>query len=188
MNMYYIISQNRPESYCDTSYSSIGGNQMWILKNAKDLLEQVQLWFSPSVIPLQHLTILPSMPLFPTERQVKGVGPTVFHEKNNGQRRCTYLVLGLGIFCFIENKLISSTCSNFHDNIFARLGGRVFQQTPYIFVQTVLLFSVACSCIRMRKASYRGFNFMFCCLDDVLSLFFFSLVISLIASVSLILK
>jgi hypothetical protein len=56
------------------------------------------------------LTILPSMPLFPTERQVKGVGPTVFHETKNGQRRCTYLVLGLGIFYFIENKLISSTC------------------------------------------------------------------------------
>jgi hypothetical protein len=128
------------------------------------------------------------MPLFPTERQVKGVGPTVFHETKNGQRRCTYLVLGLGIFYFIENKLISSTCSNVYDNIFAMLGGRVFQQTPYILVQTVLLFSLTCSCIRMRKASYRGFNFTFRCLDDVLSLFFHSLVISLIASVPLILK
>jgi len=30
------------QSYCDTSYSSVGVNQMWILKNSKDLLEYIQ--------------------------------------------------------------------------------------------------------------------------------------------------
>jgi hypothetical protein len=29
-------------SYCDTSYSRGGVNQMWILKNSKDLLEYIQ--------------------------------------------------------------------------------------------------------------------------------------------------
>ena len=30
------------QSYCDTSYSSGGVNQMWILKNSKELLEYIQ--------------------------------------------------------------------------------------------------------------------------------------------------
>ena len=30
------------QSYCDTSYSRDGVNQMWILKNSKDLLEYIQ--------------------------------------------------------------------------------------------------------------------------------------------------
>ena len=30
------------QSYCDTSYSRGGVNQMWILKNSKDLLEYIQ--------------------------------------------------------------------------------------------------------------------------------------------------
>ena len=30
------------QSYCDTSYSTGGVNQMWILKNSKDLLEYIQ--------------------------------------------------------------------------------------------------------------------------------------------------
>jgi hypothetical protein len=43
-------------------------------------------------------------------REVKGVGPTVFHEKKNGQRRCTYLVLGLDIFYFIKYQPTPLTC------------------------------------------------------------------------------
>ena len=30
------------QSYCDTSYSRGGVNQMWILKNSKDMLEYIQ--------------------------------------------------------------------------------------------------------------------------------------------------
>ena len=45
----------------------------------------------------------------PTERQVKGVGTTVFHEKKNCQCRCTYLVLGFDIFYFIKKKYSDST-------------------------------------------------------------------------------
>jgi len=44
------------------------------------------------------------------------------------------------------------------DNMFAILGGRVFQQSAYIWAQTVLLFSPTCSFIRMRQTSYRGFS------------------------------
>jgi hypothetical protein len=40
----YIISVVKTllQSYCDTSYSRGGVNQMWILKNSKDMLEYIQ--------------------------------------------------------------------------------------------------------------------------------------------------
>jgi hypothetical protein len=39
----YILSavKMKLQSYCDTSYSRYGGNQMWILKNSNDLLEYI---------------------------------------------------------------------------------------------------------------------------------------------------
>ena len=42
IHVYFITGQNRLQSYCDTSYSRGGVNQMWILKNSKDLLEYIQ--------------------------------------------------------------------------------------------------------------------------------------------------
>jgi hypothetical protein len=44
------------------------------------------------------------------------------------------------------------------DNMFVILGGCVFQQSAYIWAQTVLLFSPTCSFIRMRQTSYRSFS------------------------------
>ena len=41
------------------------------------------------------------------------------------------------------------------NNIFVIFGGRVFQQT---WVQTVLLFSLTCSFIRMSQTLYTGFS------------------------------
>jgi hypothetical protein len=39
----YILSavKMKLQSYCDTSYSRYGANQMWILKNSNDLLEYI---------------------------------------------------------------------------------------------------------------------------------------------------
>ena len=54
------------QSYCDTSYSRGGVNQMWILKNSKDLLEYIQSSPSPPAIALKHLTSLPSTQRFLT--------------------------------------------------------------------------------------------------------------------------
>jgi hypothetical protein len=46
------------------------------------------------------------------------------------------------------------------DNIFCMFGGRVFhnKQSSYLWVQTVLLFSLTCAFIRMRLPSYRRFS------------------------------
>ena len=41
INMYYIGVKTGLQSYCDTSYSRGGVNQIWILKNYKDLLVNV---------------------------------------------------------------------------------------------------------------------------------------------------
>jgi len=48
------------QSHCDTSYSRGGVNQMWILKNSKDLGP------SPPAIALTYLTSLPFTRLFLT--------------------------------------------------------------------------------------------------------------------------
>jgi hypothetical protein len=42
INIYSISGQNGLQSYCYSSYSRDGVNQMWILKNSKDLLEYIQ--------------------------------------------------------------------------------------------------------------------------------------------------
>ena len=39
--MIAVISIFKLQSYCDTSYSRSGVNQMWIMKNSKDLLEYI---------------------------------------------------------------------------------------------------------------------------------------------------
>jgi hypothetical protein len=36
------VAKTGLHSYCDTSYSRGGVNQMWILKNSEDLLEYIQ--------------------------------------------------------------------------------------------------------------------------------------------------
>ena len=61
-------------------------------------------------------------------QDIKGVGPNVFHDKR---------------------------MAKVDTNAFAMLCGRIFQQTSYLWVQTVLLFSSTYSFIR---TSYTGFS------------------------------
>ena len=44
--------------YRDTNYSRDGVNQIWILKNSKDLLKYIQSMSSPRAITLNHLISL----------------------------------------------------------------------------------------------------------------------------------
>jgi hypothetical protein len=112
--------------------------------------------------------------------------------KKNGQRRYKYLVLGKDRPFFFKKNHSNSTkkfsetdifnmLEFLIDNIFVMFGGRVFQQSAYLWVPTVL-FPPTCSFIRMRQTSYMGlfkknekklarsFNFTFRYIDDVLSL------------------
>jgi len=64
----YILSavKMKLQSYCDTSYSRYGENQMWILKNSIDLLEYILSRLLSSCKALKHLTFSPSTQLFLT--------------------------------------------------------------------------------------------------------------------------
>jgi len=68
---------------------------------------------------------------------MKGVGPTVFNKKKNGQCRYKYLFLGRDKSYFVENlflqksylKHIIKMLEFFIDNIIVMFVGSVFQQT-----------------------------------------------------------
>ena len=98
------------QGYCDTSYSRGGVNQMWILKNSKDLLEYIQSRSPcPPTIALKHLTSLPSTQPIPYSKlkdKLRELVQLCFIKKN-GQRRYKYLVLGKDIlFCKEKQKTL----------------------------------------------------------------------------------
>jgi hypothetical protein len=149
------------QSYCDTSYPRGGVNQMWILKNSKDLLEYIQSrslssWNGIKTFDLSTLYTLK------LKDKLRELDQLCFIKKN-GQLRCKYLVLGRGRSYFVQKKttlilpkgslkLISSTY------LFSLVDVFFNKQSAYLWVQTVLLFSPTCSFIRMRQTSYRGFS------------------------------
>ena len=99
------------QSYCDNSCSWGGVNQMWILKNCKDLLEYIKSRSLSSCNSIKNIWLL--YPLhyyspFKATRQMKGVGSTVFNKKKNGQCRYKYLVLGRDKSYFVENLSVSA--------------------------------------------------------------------------------
>ena len=90
------------QSYCDTSYSRGGVNQMWILKNSKDLLEYIQsrsLSSCNSIKTFDFSTLYTTIPHSKLKDKLRELVQLCFIKKN-GQRRYKYLVL-----------LFSPTCS-----------------------------------------------------------------------------
>ena len=84
------------QNYCETSYSRSGVNQMWILKNSKELLEHLQ---SPN---FNHITSIKSFD-FSTlytiilHQKLKSRLATIIRNSfihKNGNRRYKFLVLG----------------------------------------------------------------------------------------------
>jgi hypothetical protein len=109
------------QSYCDTSYSSGGMNQMWILKNSKNLLEYIQsmsLSSCNSIKTLDFSTLYTTIPHSKLKEKLRELVQLFFIRKN-GQRRYKYIVLGRDRSYFVKKnhsdslKLISSTCSSF---------------------------------------------------------------------------
>jgi hypothetical protein len=81
------------QSNCDTSYSRSGVNQMWILKNSKDLLEYIQsrsLFSYNSINTFDFSTLYITIP----HSKLKDKLRELYFIKKNGQHRCKYLVLG----------------------------------------------------------------------------------------------
>ena len=84
------------QKYCETAYSRSGVNQMWILKNSKELLEPLQ---SPN---FNHITSIKSFDfstLYTTipHQKLKSRLATIIRNSfihKNGNRRYKFLVLG----------------------------------------------------------------------------------------------
>jgi hypothetical protein len=90
------------QSYCDTSYPRGGVNQMWILKNSKDLLEYIQSrslssWNGIKTFDLSTLYTLK------LKDKLRELDQLCFIKKN-GQLRCKYLVLGRDRSYFVQKK------------------------------------------------------------------------------------
>jgi hypothetical protein len=183
-------------SYCDTSYSRGGVNQMWILKNSNDMLEYIQfrsLSSCNSIKTVYFSTLYTTIPHSKLKDRLRELVQLCFIKKN-GQRRYKYLVLRRDRSYFVKHhsdstKKFSETdiinmLEFLIDNIFAMLGGRVFQQTVGIHMGINCaplladLFFYSCEAdfiqgllTKNEKNLARSLNFTFRYVDDVLSRF-----------------
>ena len=142
------------QKYSETAYSRSGINQMWILKNSKELLEHLK---SPT---FNHVTSIKSFDfstLYTTipnrklrdNRKLKDRLTSIIQNAfilKNGNRRYKYLVLGHEETYFVKrhsdskNKYseedIIKVLEFLVDNIFVVFAGKVFQQTVGIPIGT----------------------------------------------------
>ena len=153
------------QKYCETAFSRSGINQMWILKNSKELLEHPK---SPT---FNHVTSIKSF-------DFSTLYTTIHHQKlkdrltniirnafifKSGNRRYKYLVLGHGETYFAKE--LSDSKNKFSeydiikmleilvDNIFVVFARKVFQQTVGIPMERIVpLFSSLC--IHTKRISY----------------------------------
>ena len=183
------------QKYCETSYSRSGINQMWILKNSKELLEHLQ---SPN---FNHITSIQSF-------DYSTVYTTILHQKlksrlatiirnsfihKNGNIRYKFLVLGREWPYFVKqhsdskNKYTEDDIINMLeflvDNILVVFGRKVFQQIVGIPMGTncaplladIFLYSYEAEFIQFllstgKKKIAPQFNFTYRYIDDVLSI------------------
>ena len=183
------------QKYCEIAYSRSGVNQMWILKNSKELLEHLQ---SPN---FNHITSIKSFDfstLYTTipHHKLKSRLATIIRNSfihKNGNRRYKFLVLGREGPYFVKehsdskNKYTEDDIVNvlefLVDNIFVVFGGKVFQQIVGIPMGTncapllvdIFLYSYEAEFIQSllsagKKKIASQFNFTYRYIDDVLSI------------------
>jgi hypothetical protein len=184
-------------SYCDTSYSRGGVNQMWILKNSNDMLEYIQfrsLSSCNSIKTVYFSTLYTTIPHSKLKDRLRELVQLCFI-KNNGQHGYKYFVLGRDISFFVEKKPNSDSTKKFPetdiikmlefliDNTFVMFGERVFQQTVGIPMGTNCSPLLAVLFLYLYEADFmqgllkkkekklvRSFNFTFRYIGDALSL------------------
>ena len=157
------------QSYCDTSYSRGGVNQMWILKNSKNLLEYIQYRSLSScniIKTFDFSTLYATIPHSKLMDKWRELVQLCFIKKND-QSRYKYLVLGSlrDLSKFVKKtsdstkrfmKLISSTCSSFWLKTYLLSLVDVFfnRQSVYLWVQTVPFLSPTCFVVGMRQTYF----------------------------------
>ena len=183
------------QKYCETAYSRSGINQMWILKNSKELLEHLK---SPafhhvtSIKSFDFSTLYTTIPHQKLKERLTSIIRNAFIFKN-GNRRYKYLVLGHEETYFVKehsdskNKYseddIIKMLEFLVDNIFVVFAGIVFQQTVGIPMGTncaplladIFLYSYEADFIQSllstgKKHLASRFNLTYRYIDDVLSI------------------
>ena len=183
------------QKYCETAYSRSGINQMWILKNSKELLEHLK---SPafnhvtSIKSFDFSTLYTTIPHQKLKERLTSIIRNAFIFKN-GNRRYKYLVLGHEETYFVKEH--SDSKSKYSeddiikmleflvDNIFVVFAGKVFQQTVGIPMGTncaplladIFLYSYEADFIQSllstgKKHLASRFNLTYRYIDDVLSI------------------
>ena len=128
------------QKYCETFYSRSGVNQMWILKNSKELLEHLQSQnfnHITSIKSFDFSTLYTTIPHQKLKSRLATIIRNSFIHKN-GNLRYKFLVLGREWPYFVKehsdsrNKYTEDDIINMLeflvDNIFVVFGGKVFQQ------------------------------------------------------------
>ena len=183
------------QKYCSTAYSRNGVNQMWILKNSKDLINNLHSSDFNNVHSIRSYdfsTLYTTIPHNKLKLRLAEIIRSAFLHKN-GNRRYKFLVLHpLGNY-FVKDKTDSNTKYNEEaiirmlnfliDNIFVVFGGTVFQQTIGIPMGTncaplladLFLYSYEAEFVQKllsnkQKTLAASFNFTFRYIDDVLSI------------------
>ena len=129
------------QTYCDVAFSRSGINQMWILKNSKELLDNLKSQPCSNITHIKTFdfsTLYTTIPHNKLKTRFKELIHNVFHHKN-GKRRYQYLVVNRNTSYFVINHSeckskyteddITSMIDFLIDNIFVDFGGRIFQQT-----------------------------------------------------------
>ena len=179
--------------YCETVYSRSGINHMWILKNSKDLLDNLKSRsFSQvsSIKTFDFSTLYTTLPHDKLKTRLKETIHKAFSHRNNGSK---FVVLGYnstyfsnkiqkGKTCYSEEQVISML-EFLIDNTCVSFGGTLFQQVVGIPMGTncapllVNLFLYSYESEFLQKLfkdkkihEARAFNFTYRYIDDVLSI------------------
>ena len=81
------------KKYCDTAYSRNGVNQMWILKNSKELLQNLKAQSLVNIIKtFDFSTLYTTIPHSKLKSRLKDLIFECFFRKN-GKRRYKYLII-----------------------------------------------------------------------------------------------
>ena len=181
------------QKYCETVYSQICINHMWILKNSKDLLDNLKSRsFSQvsSIKTFDFSTLCNTLPHDKLKTRLKETIHKAFSHRNYGS---TFVVLGYnstyfsnkiqkGKTCYSEEQVISML-EFLIDNVFVSFGGTLFQQVFGIPMGTncsplladLFLYSYESAFLQKlvkdkKIHEARAFNFTYRYIDDVLSI------------------
>ena len=183
------------QMYCATTYARSGVNQMWILKNSKELLENLKSQnFSHinSIKTYDFTTLYTTIPHDKLKTRLFDIIDNCFFNKN-GKRKYKYLVIGHRMNYFVVHHSdathkysevdIKNMLEFLIDNIFVVFGDQVFQQSVGIPMGTncaplladLFLYSYEAEFIQRllhekKKSLAVAFNLTFRYIDDVLSI------------------